>query len=89
MRLRAPLAFATLTLPSPFHQGESRVNRRRLTSRQANVKQDKSRAHVKRTSSTHSSPPDHPATIQWLVKITQDPPVCTNTHQRGPSASLD
>ncbi|MBW0586174.1 hypothetical protein O181_125889 [Austropuccinia psidii MF-1] len=35
-----------------YHQGESRVNRRRLTSRQANVKQDKSRAHVKRTSST-------------------------------------
>ncbi|MBW0576026.1 hypothetical protein O181_115741, partial [Austropuccinia psidii MF-1] len=61
-----------------IHQGESRVNRQRLTSRQANVKQDK-----------NSSPPDHPATIQWLVKITQDPPVCTNTHQRGPSASLD
>ncbi|MBW0481122.1 hypothetical protein O181_020837 [Austropuccinia psidii MF-1] len=36
-----------------------------------------------------SSPPDHPATVRWLVKITQDPPVCTNTHQRGPSASLD
>ncbi|MBW0580232.1 hypothetical protein O181_119947, partial [Austropuccinia psidii MF-1] len=33
------------------HQGESRVNRRRLTSRQANVKQDKSRAHVKQKSS--------------------------------------
>ncbi|MBW0581850.1 hypothetical protein O181_121565 [Austropuccinia psidii MF-1] len=33
------------------HQGESRVNFRRLTSRQANVKQDKSRAHVKRKSS--------------------------------------
>ncbi|MBW0556904.1 hypothetical protein O181_096619, partial [Austropuccinia psidii MF-1] len=41
------------------------------------------------TSSKHSSPPDHPATVQWLVRITQDPPVCTNTHQRGPSASLD
>ncbi|MBW0578414.1 hypothetical protein O181_118129, partial [Austropuccinia psidii MF-1] len=51
------------------HQGESRVNRWRLTS--------------------HSSPPDHPATVRWLVKITQDPRVCTNTHQRGPSASLD
>ncbi|MBW0519423.1 hypothetical protein O181_059138, partial [Austropuccinia psidii MF-1] len=36
-----------------------------------------------------SSPHDHPATVRWLVKITQDPPVCTNTHQRGPSASLD
>ncbi|MBW0487376.1 hypothetical protein O181_027091, partial [Austropuccinia psidii MF-1] len=98
------------------HQGESRVNRRRLTSRQANVKQDKSRAHVKQKSSerqahvlllsytkscdihqywfpcafnSDSSPPDHPATVRWLVKITQDPPVCTNTHQRGPSASLD
>ncbi|MBW0496352.1 hypothetical protein O181_036067, partial [Austropuccinia psidii MF-1] len=36
-----------------------------------------------------SSPPDHPATVQWLVKITQDPPVCTHTHHRGPSAGLD
>ncbi|MBW0592685.1 hypothetical protein O181_132400, partial [Austropuccinia psidii MF-1] len=35
-----------------------------------------------------SSAPDHPARAQWFVKITQDPPVCTNTHQRGPSASL-
>ncbi|MBW0547008.1 hypothetical protein O181_086723 [Austropuccinia psidii MF-1] len=35
-----------------IHQGESRVNRRQLTSRQANVKQDKSRAHVKQTLST-------------------------------------
>ncbi|MBW0568307.1 hypothetical protein O181_108022 [Austropuccinia psidii MF-1] len=34
-----------------IHRGESRFNRRRLTSRQANVKQDKSRAHVKRKSS--------------------------------------
>ncbi|MBW0586372.1 hypothetical protein O181_126087 [Austropuccinia psidii MF-1] len=98
------------------HQGKSRVNRRQLTSHQANVKQDKSQAHVKRKSSkrrahvlllpytkscdihqywfpcafnSDSSPPDHPATVRWLVKITQDPPVCTNTHQRGPSASLD
>ncbi|MBW0551199.1 hypothetical protein O181_090914 [Austropuccinia psidii MF-1] len=98
------------------HQGESRVNCRRLTLRQANVKQDKSQAHVKQKSSEHrahvlllsytkscdihqywfpcalnsdSSPPDHPATVQWLVKITQDPPVCTKTHQRGPSANLD
>ncbi|MBW0562494.1 hypothetical protein O181_102209, partial [Austropuccinia psidii MF-1] len=36
-----------------------------------------------------SSPPDHTATIRWLVKFSQDPPVCTHTHQRGPSASLD
>ncbi|MBW0550394.1 hypothetical protein O181_090109 [Austropuccinia psidii MF-1] len=36
----------------PFnHQGKSCVNRRRLTSRQANVKQDKSRAHIKQKSS--------------------------------------
>ncbi|MBW0570877.1 hypothetical protein O181_110592 [Austropuccinia psidii MF-1] len=34
-----------------MHRGKSRVNRRRLTSRQANVKQDKSRAHVKGKSS--------------------------------------
>ncbi|MBW0565197.1 hypothetical protein O181_104912 [Austropuccinia psidii MF-1] len=39
------------SLSSRSHRGESRVNRRRLTSRQANVKQDKSRAHVKRKSS--------------------------------------
>ncbi|MBW0537783.1 hypothetical protein O181_077498, partial [Austropuccinia psidii MF-1] len=32
-------------------KGESRVNRRRLTSHQANFKQDKSRAHVKQKSS--------------------------------------
>ncbi|MBW0487251.1 hypothetical protein O181_026966 [Austropuccinia psidii MF-1] len=37
--------------PPPYHQGESCVNRRRLTSHQANVKQDKSRAQVKRKSS--------------------------------------
>ncbi|MBW0574589.1 hypothetical protein O181_114304, partial [Austropuccinia psidii MF-1] len=99
-----------------LHQGESCVNRWRLTSCQANVKQDRSRAHVKRKSrerrahvlllyhtkscdiyqywfpcafNSDSSPPDHPATVRWLVEITQDPPVCTNTHQRGPSASLD
>ncbi|MBW0533324.1 hypothetical protein O181_073039, partial [Austropuccinia psidii MF-1] len=36
-----------------------------------------------------SSPPDHPTTVRWLVKIAQDPPVCKHTHQRGPSASLD
>ncbi|MBW0580590.1 hypothetical protein O181_120305, partial [Austropuccinia psidii MF-1] len=30
----------------------------------------------------YSSPTDHSATVRWLVKITQDPPVCTNTHQR-------
>ncbi|MBW0533822.1 hypothetical protein O181_073537, partial [Austropuccinia psidii MF-1] len=47
-----------------WHQGKSHVNRRQLTSCPANVKQDKSRAHVKRTLSTHSSPPDHPATIR-------------------------
>ncbi|MBW0575491.1 hypothetical protein O181_115206 [Austropuccinia psidii MF-1] len=34
-----------------IHRGKSRVNRRRLTSRQANIKQDKSRAHVKQKSS--------------------------------------
>ncbi|MBW0519279.1 hypothetical protein O181_058994 [Austropuccinia psidii MF-1] len=98
------------------HQGESRVNRWQLTSCQANVKQDKSQAHVKQQSSkrqahvlllsytkscdnhqywfpcafnSDSSPPDHPPTVQWLVKFTQDLPVCTNTHQRCPSASLD
>ncbi|MBW0531739.1 hypothetical protein O181_071454 [Austropuccinia psidii MF-1] len=36
---------------SSSHRGKSRVNRRRLTSRQANVKQDKSRAQVKQKSS--------------------------------------
>ncbi|MBW0479853.1 hypothetical protein O181_019568 [Austropuccinia psidii MF-1] len=92
------------------HQGGSRVTRRRLTSCQANVKQDKSQAHVKQKSSklqahvpllsytkscdihafnSDCAPPHHPTTIRWLVKITQDPPVCTNTHQRGPPASLD
>ncbi|MBW0567946.1 hypothetical protein O181_107661 [Austropuccinia psidii MF-1] len=35
-----------------FHQGESRVNRWQLTSRQASVKQDESRSHIKQTSST-------------------------------------
>ncbi|MBW0474442.1 hypothetical protein O181_014157 [Austropuccinia psidii MF-1] len=99
-----------------IHQGKSRFNCWQLTSGQANVKQDKSQAHVKRKSSkrqahitllsytkscdihqywfpcsfsSDSSPPDHPATIQCLVKLTQDPPVCTHPHQRGPSASLD
>ncbi|MBW0495448.1 hypothetical protein O181_035163, partial [Austropuccinia psidii MF-1] len=38
---------------SKIHQGKSRVNRQRLTSRQENVKQDKSRAHIKQKSSKH------------------------------------
>ncbi|MBW0587425.1 hypothetical protein O181_127140, partial [Austropuccinia psidii MF-1] len=88
------------------HQGKSCVNHWQLTSHQANVKQDKIRAHVKQKSSklqahvtllsytkscyihqywfhcafnSDSSPPDHPATVRWLVKITQDRPVCTHT----------
>ncbi|MBW0479831.1 hypothetical protein O181_019546 [Austropuccinia psidii MF-1] len=36
-----------------------------------------------------ASPPDHPATFQRLAKGSQDPPVSTHTHQRGPSASLN
>ncbi|MBW0482149.1 hypothetical protein O181_021864 [Austropuccinia psidii MF-1] len=99
-----------------MNQGKSCVNRRRWSSRQANVKQDKGQAHVKQKSierqahfpllsyakscdihqycfpcdfNSDSSPPHHPATVRWLVKITQDLSVCTNTHQRGPSASLD
>ncbi|MBW0552408.1 hypothetical protein O181_092123 [Austropuccinia psidii MF-1] len=99
-----------------IHQGESGVNRWRLTSPQENVKQDKSQVHVNQESSScqahvtlfyynkscdihqywfpcafnsDSSPPDHPATVRWLVKIAQDPPVCKHTHKRGPSASID
>ncbi|MBW0559727.1 hypothetical protein O181_099442 [Austropuccinia psidii MF-1] len=49
--LRAILRGNQSFQPVSRHRGESRVNRRRLTSRQANVKQDKSRAHVKRKSS--------------------------------------
>ncbi|MBW0482070.1 hypothetical protein O181_021785 [Austropuccinia psidii MF-1] len=46
-----PRPFVIKALHGNNHRGESRVNRRQLTSRQANVKQDKSRAHVKRKSS--------------------------------------
>ncbi|MBW0563069.1 hypothetical protein O181_102784 [Austropuccinia psidii MF-1] len=41
---------------SYMHQGESRVNLRRLTSRQASVKQDKSQAHVEHTSYSCRTP---------------------------------
>ncbi|MBW0584398.1 hypothetical protein O181_124113, partial [Austropuccinia psidii MF-1] len=82
-----------ITIP---HQGESCVNHRQLTSRQEHVPLlsytkscDIHQYWFPCAFNSDSSPPDHPATIQWLVKIPQDPPVCTNTHQRGPSASLD
>ncbi|MBW0489165.1 hypothetical protein O181_028880 [Austropuccinia psidii MF-1] len=40
-----------------------------------------------RAFNSDSSPPDFPATVEWLVKLTQDPPVCTHTSKRSFSQS--